>query len=150
MEQFVVVEEVSYEKWKTRFYLERGAKASAGMLGRVKEGWYPGPAPIGYLNDDTHLRAGIVLDPVKAPLVRRVFELIASGKPPFEVRKEITSAGLLAKNGKPLTPASFTFMIGNPFYYGLIRHKENTYPGKHEPIISQELFEAVAMKATRR
>ncbi|MFC2031398.1 recombinase family protein, partial [Chloroflexota bacterium] len=34
-------------------------------------------------------------------------------------------------------------MLGNPFYYGVVRYRDNLYPGQHEPIISKELWDEV-------
>src|SRR6185503_14604682 len=49
-----------------------------GFYGRLKQGLYPMPAPIGYL--DQGKGKGKVPDPVTAPLVRKAFELYASGR----------------------------------------------------------------------
>lgn len=138
-----------YENWKARFHHERGKKASAGMLARVKDGWFPGLAPLGYLNDDTHFHPGIILDPVRAPLVKEAFERIAQGEVRIFVLKDITRKGLLAKNGKPLTYSSFDLVLHNPFYYGMMRFQGQLYPGKHEPLISEDLFQKVQQRLAR-
>jgi len=139
----VISDDAGYEKWKARLYEERGMKSREGMLARVKEGWFAGPAPLGYLNDDTHQRAGIILDPVKAPLVREAFELIAAGQRRSVVLKDVTAKGLLTKSNKPLPWTSFELLLHNPFYYGMIRYHGELYPGKHEAIVSAEVFDKV-------
>ena len=146
----VTSNDAAYENWKARFYEERGTKSSEGMLTRVKEGWFAGPAPLGYLNDDTYKRAGIILDPVKAPLVQEAFELIAAGQPRNIVLKDVTAKGLLAKNGKPLTWTSFELLLHNPFYYGMLRYHGGLYPGKHKPLISKTVFDKVQARLNKK
>src|ERR1035438_6770137 len=47
-----------------------------GFYGRIKQGLYPLPAPLGYL--DMGKAKAKELDPVRAPLVRRAFELYST------------------------------------------------------------------------
>jgi hypothetical protein len=42
--------------------------------------------------------------------------------------------------GKPLAKSGLYKIFGNPFYYGLIVRKEGVYPGKHDPLITEEEF----------
>ncbi|MCA1637728.1 MAG: recombinase family protein [Acidobacteria bacterium] len=49
-----------------------------GFYGRIRQGYYPMPAPIGYLDQGGGKVK--VLDPASAPLIRRTFELYASGQ----------------------------------------------------------------------
>src|SRR6266498_5351359 len=49
-----------------------------GFYGRIKQGLYPLPAPLGYVDCGKGNRKE--LDPVRAPLIRKAFELYATGK----------------------------------------------------------------------
>src|ERR1041384_2953264 len=49
-----------------------------GFYGRVKQGFYPRPAPIGYL--DAGAGKPKLIDPEMAPLVRTAFDLYATGR----------------------------------------------------------------------
>src|SRR5438876_10063276 len=49
-----------------------------GFYGRIKQGLYPLPAPLGYL--DTGKAKPKEPDPAKAPLVKKTFELYGSGR----------------------------------------------------------------------
>src|SRR5437879_4159241 len=91
-------EELAYEKWKDRYFLEKGAASSRGMLARVKEGWFPGPAPIGYRNGNRD-EDPIVLDEVTAPFIREAFELAAQGIPIPAVRRHLEQKGMRGKHG---------------------------------------------------
>src|SRR5713226_4548043 len=57
-----------------------------GFYGRLKQGFYPLRAPIGYL--DQGKAKPKTLDPVKGPLVRKAFELYATARYSFETLRE--------------------------------------------------------------
>jgi hypothetical protein len=42
------------------------------------------------------------------------------------------------------------YLLMNPFYIGLVRHGVDLYPGQHEPLVSQEVWEAVHAIRARR
>ncbi|MBK7182148.1 MAG: hypothetical protein IPH89_04045 [Bacteroidetes bacterium] len=53
-------------------------EAIKGLYGRLKQGLYPFYAPIGYINTGGGQIKSI--DKIRAPLIRKAFELYASGK----------------------------------------------------------------------
>jgi site-specific DNA recombinase len=115
-----------------------------GFYGRLKQGVYPLPAPIGYRD----MGAGRPKepDPMRAPLVRKAFELYASGGYNLHLlREEISRLGLRNRNGGGLSITGLSVMLNNPFYIGLIRLKRTreTFAGSHQPLISRSLFERV-------
>jgi site-specific DNA recombinase len=115
-----------------------------GMQEKLAQGWLPGKPPLGY---DTIGESGKkihVINPDTARLVLFMFEQYDAGA--YSI-KSITSLmkekGLRTRYGRPLVSSHITKMLKHPFYIGKIRWKEQIYPGKHEPIISEELFERV-------
>ena len=84
-------------------------------------------------------------DPERAPLVRKAFELIASGSYTTgdAVLKLITGMGLTTRKGRPLTKQSFARMLVNPLFAGWVVSGEVRVRGNHEPLISEELFQTV-------
>jgi len=48
--------------------------------------------------------------------------------------------------GKPLARGALYLMLQNPIYRGCIVHKDQHYPGEHEPIIDEALWQAVQTK----
>jgi len=115
-----------------------------GFYGRLKQGLYPMPAPIGYLN----IGKGQAKqpDPKAAPLVRRAFELYGTGRFNFkQLLRELNDMGFGTRSGKPVTMNGITTMLNNPFYIGLIHiaKTNETYEGVHEPIVPKFLFERV-------
>ena len=115
-----------------------------GVYGRLKQGIYPFPAPIGYLN--TGKASPKTIDPVNGPLIRHLFERYVTGRIGFEeLRQEFLHKGLRTKSGKPLALNHVSRILNNPFYIGVIRIRTTgeTFPGIHEPLISKALFERV-------
>lgn len=104
--------------------------------------------PIGYVNVHAKEGANIIPDEQRAPLIRRAFELMATGKhKKWEVLKIVNDEGLTAVSGKPVTNQTFHNMLRNPIYTGWVSLSSDTtlapVRGLHEPIVSQELFDRV-------
>lgn len=116
------------------------AKTRDRMQAAVKAGRYPWPAPIGYLNKNKKLE----IDPVRGPLIREAFDLVASGRYPTTdaVRKMVTALGLTTKRGQPVSKQTFTRILTNRTYTGWVITQDVQVRG-HEAIVSDELFEAV-------
>jgi site-specific DNA recombinase len=124
-------------------------RISAGIERRAKEGrWFGGRPPFGYRfsNEERVL----VPDPVKAPIVRRVFDLYA--------RKRLgtrTIAQLLDDEGAPAPSAGWGhpgvhWIINNPTYVGKIRWRDKVFDGIHEPLVDEFTFaKAQAILAER-
>ncbi|MCB1357961.1 MAG: recombinase family protein [Maritimibacter sp.] len=115
-----------------------------GLNGRLKQGFYPFPAPIGYL--DNGKGKPKTPDPEKAPLIREMFELYATGQHSLRsLHMEMNRRGLRNHAGRPLSHCGIETIINNPFYTGLIVIKRTgkTYEGVHEPIVPAALFQHV-------
>ena len=108
-----------------------------GMREKAEQGIYPTRAPFGYRNNK--LQRTIEVDPDKAPILKRMFQLYATGQ------------CSLAKLGKSVSeefgirhPKSYLERIlKNPFYVGLFVWEGKTYKGTHPPLFSNDLFEKV-------
>jgi hypothetical protein len=119
-------------------------EATKGFYGRLKQGVYPGPAPLGYANQGAGRPKAF--DEAVAPLVRMAFELYATGK--FSVRTladEMRQRGLRKRTGRPLRLGEMAQLLRNPFYIGIMRIKRTgeTFDGKHPALISTGLFRRV-------
>lgn len=115
-----------------------------GLQGRLKQGLYPFRAPIGYL--DNGRGQPKTPDPIKAPLIRHLFELYASGQHSLRtLQAESRRMGLTNLAGQSLSLHGVETILNNPFYTGLIEIKRTgaTYPGNHEPIITARVFKDV-------
>jgi len=115
-----------------------------GIYGRLKQGLYPMPAPIGYL--DAGKGKPKELDPAQAPLIRQVYELYASGEIGLNpLVDKMFESGLRNKNGGKVTRNGLASILHNPFYTGLIELKTTgeLFAGQHPPIITRALFDEV-------
>ena len=113
-----------------------------GQKHKLKNGIWPTQAPIGYLNDR---KTKIIFpDPERAPFIRKLFELHATGEYTLDRLKEvINAAGMTSRAGKPLSRAQYDRVLHNPLYCGIIRYGGESYTAKHEPIITKALFDSV-------
>lgn len=117
-------------------------EAIKGIYGRLKQGIYPFQAPIGYL--DTGAGKFKTIDPVRAPLVQKAFELYASKK--YTLRTlcvKLNELGLRNIKETKIKINGLASVLKNPFYTGIIRVKGGTFDGGHEPLISVALFKQV-------
>lgn len=115
-----------------------------GIYGRLRQGLYPFPARVGYL--DTGKGNPKRIDPVQAPLVKQAFELYASGRYGLNALVEkMYEAGMRNKNGSKISRNGLVCILKNPFYMGLIKIDTigELFVGAHPPIISKHLFDEV-------
>jgi DNA invertase Pin-like site-specific DNA recombinase len=115
-----------------------------GFYGRLKQGLYPMPAPIGYV--DAGQGQPKKPHPVYAPLLKKAFELYATGKYGMVyLLEKMTRLGLRNKNGKPISKNTFNRVLKNEFYTGIIKIEKTgeIFRGCHQPIISRKLYEEV-------
>lgn len=120
-----------------------------GIYGRLKQGMYPFGAPPGYSNNGKGQIKTI--DPIQGPLVREAFEVYASGRFGLHgLRAHMNERGLRNNAGRPFHLSSLAQMLRNPFYYGLMVVRGQSFIGAHEPLISKELFDAVRARAEGR
>lgn len=119
-----------------------------GLKTKCELGLWPSVAPTGYLNSRNKDQKGIVfVDPERAPLIKELFQKVAnegwSGRKVYRWLKDIK---FTTRTGKPLTLSNVYNVLANHFYYGSFEYPKNSgrwYQGKHTPLISKELFDAV-------
>jgi DNA invertase Pin-like site-specific DNA recombinase len=115
-----------------------------GFYGRLKQGIYPLPAPLGYLNQGSGKPKTI--DPVRGPLIKSAFELYASRTHSHQsLAVEMERRGLRTRGGLKVSKTTLADILKNSFYYGLISMRKNTqtFAGVHTPLITRELFNEV-------
>jgi site-specific DNA recombinase len=116
-----------------------------GMIEKAEQGIYPSSAPLGYINVECDGKKIIQPDPVISSEIRTMFEWYATGNYSLlELSRKIFAEGFsLCKNGKKTPKSVVHRMFNNPVYYGDFVWAKKIYRGKHEPIISKELYERV-------
>jgi len=121
-----------------------------GLKTRVEMGLWPSRAPTGYLNEKrVDKKCESYIDPERGPVIKKMFEKVAyerwSGRKIYHWLKFEMNFKTAAGN-KNLTLGNIYTILQNPFYYGVFeypRKSGNWYQGKHEPLITKELYDAV-------
>lgn len=131
---------------------EDGADIRYKMGEKAKKGGTLGRAPIGYVNirerfEGREVRA-VIFDPERAPFVKLAFELYATGDYSLrDLTEELTDRGLRTRPGRypasPISDSKLNTLLRDPYYLGIVTYKGVQYPGRHEALISQELFDRV-------
>ncbi|MGC9224935.1 MAG: recombinase family protein [Terracidiphilus sp.] len=119
-------------------------EAKKGIYGRLKQGFYPLRAPIGYL--DQGAGKAKTIDPTKGPLVKVAFDLYGTGQWSIPtLMEELYRRGLRNHTGGKVTRNGLHTILRNPFYTGVMRIMASgeTYLGNHEALISKSLFDRV-------
>ncbi|MDP2855543.1 MAG: recombinase family protein [bacterium] len=127
-------------------------KTKSALDEKAKEGWFPGIAPIGYINvDNPNFRNGelskriIKPDPERAPFIKLAFKLFSTGNyNAYELDDLMYKKGLRTKRGNKIVRSKFYEMLKNPVYAGELHWGDiNLKKAKHEPLIDRILFEKV-------
>ena len=115
-----------------------------GFYGRLKQGYYPMPAPLGYKDEGGGKTKSI--HPVYGGLVREAFHLYATQRYSLNtLTAELEKMGLRSRSGKFVTRNGVHRMLRNSFYIGIIRiaKTRDCFHGLHEPLISKLVFDRV-------
>jgi len=117
-----------------------------GMRQKVLKGGWPHQPPRGYVvsRSGTARESVIEIHPREGPLMRRAFELYATGAYSLKaLARRLAADGLTAGSGRPLANSYLRRMLVNPFYAGRLQWSELDVPGKHEPLVTNAVFEQV-------
>ena len=95
----------------------------------------------------------LLIEPTEAKSVRQIFERFLTIRSVTTLVRELPKLGIVSKKrttksgkiigGAPLYKASIYKILSNPIYIGKIKHKDKIYDGRHEAIISQEIWDRV-------
>ena len=137
------------------FYSQNLAtEAKKGMTQKAKSGGTPGRAPFGYINTTQRTAKGrevrtVVTDPDRAHWVSWMYERYATGEWTIGMlRDELKTHGVTTlarpkQPARPLTTSMVHAILSNPYYTGLVIFGGATYQGRHQPLISTELWSKV-------
>ena len=113
-----------------------------GFRQKIRNGVWPGWAPVGYLNN--FKTRGIDVDEEKAPKIKQVFELYSTGNYTFEsLANWCKEHNLKSRTGKNMSLNGVNLILQNIFYIGLMKYRGEIFEATHEPIISKKLFDKV-------
>ncbi len=119
--------------------------------------WMGGLSPLGYDVVDKKL----VVNQSEAEAVRHIFRRYLELGSVRELRHELDDAGCRSKarksaagnmtGGKPFSRGALYTLLQNRLYSGEVVHKGSSYPGEHDAIVDDALWQAVqARLATNR
>ena len=119
--------------------------------------WMGGNVPLGYDAKDRKL----LINKAEAKAVRHIYRRYATLGSVLALKDELDRDGIKSKvridrfnrrtGGKALARGTLYLMLQNRIYRGEIVHKEACYPGEHDAIIDQTLWDEVQQKlATNR
>jgi len=127
-----------------------------GLLTKLKMGWYPSRAPLGYLNTISREKGEniIVSDPERFDMVKQMWQMMLTGRYTPPQIAEIANKEWHFKTrttktfiGKSLARASiYKNIFNNRFYCGYFEYpigSGNCYKGMHKPMVTEEEFERV-------
>ena len=111
--------------------------------------WMGGLVPLGYDIKDRKL----VVNSVEAEVVRGIFDRYLALKCVRTLRAELDGAGVMSKarvnlegrrsGGQPFGRGALYRILRNPIYLGEVRHRDASYAGEHEAIVTREVWDAV-------
>ncbi|MBU2416350.1 recombinase family protein, partial [Patescibacteria group bacterium] len=111
-----------------------------GLRQKIRNGVWPGWAPVGYLNNPKS--RGVDIDREKSRLVKKVFELYATGKYPLHsLANWCVKHNLRGNKNNKISISSLQKILQNIFYIGLMKFKGEVFEGTHGPLISKKLFD---------
>jgi len=128
----------------------RGINVKRGLRARCELGLWPTTAATGYIKERRLDRKNeCLIDPDRAPVIKQIFEKVAheqwSGRKVYHWLKfDLNFRTHLGK--KHLSLGNIYKILENTFYYGEFEYPRGGgiwYKGKHDPIITKELFDAV-------
>lgn len=108
-----------------------------------------GTPPLGYDVDPN--RTALIVNPEEARLVRHIFKRFTEIGSPITIAQELNKKGITTKSwmtkngtfreGKTWHKMHIYRVLYNRTYLGEVMHKDKTYPGEHEAIVSRDLWE---------
>ena len=119
---------------------------------KAKGMWMGGRPPLGYTVEDRKL----VIVPEEAEQVREIFRRYLTLGSVYDLVHDLAARNIRAKRhvsvtgnqtgGGILERGALYHLLQNHIYRGEITHKDHIYPGQHDPIIDQSLWDAVQQR----
>lgn len=115
-----------------------------GQKEKAEQGWFPTKPPLGYKTIGEAGHKTHVFDEERAPHLKKMFELYSTGLYSLSALIEVMGKrGLRTRNNKKLAKSRMADILADPFYIGKFIWKEVIHQGKHEPLVSKQVFDQV-------
>ena len=128
---------------QSKYYVDSlRENVTRGMRQKVRNGVWPSKAHLGYLNNPK--TRGIDVESEKAPKVKKIFALYATGNYNLrELAEWCKRVNLKSNLGNDISIGKVHELLQNVFYIGLMKYKGEIHEATHEPLISKKLFDKV-------
>ena len=128
---------------QSKYYVDSlSENTRRGLHQKARNGYFPGFAPLGYLNDSRNKT--IVVNKKIAPVITKAFEMYSVGNIQIkEVARFLEQKKVLSPSGKRIREDKVTYILKKSFYCGLFTYAGEVYEGRHDPIVSKALFDKV-------
>lgn len=146
-----VIFEAMIEAMDEYYSINLAEEVRRGMTERAKRGECNTIAPFGYAIRDKKL----IIVPDKAEIIREVFRRYVNGESQRSIALWLNDIGIRTKRGNVIENRTIDYWLNNPVYHGFVRwtptgrtRRDFRNPdslvvkGDHEPIISEEVWEA--------
>jgi len=118
--------------------------------------WMGGPVPLGYEVIDRKL----IVVPEEAERVRTIMRRYLEVGSASVLMEQLAAEGIRTKvqartsgprrGGIPFKRGSLFHLLKNPVYRGMLVHKDKLYPGEHQAIVDEQLWDAVRAKLAQK
>ena len=152
-----ILMEAMLEAMDEYYSINLAEEVKRGMNEKFSRGGVVSQPPFGYIMGDN----GFVPDEKNAPVVRMIFNDYLSGMSVRKIAMKLNEMGVCSIKGNKFESRTVEYILSNPTYTGKLRRntggkrKNDRYhrspetvivDGRHEPIISEELYLSVNNK----
>ena len=116
-----------------------------GMREAASKGVHLGMPPYGYKMQEKRL----VPDEMTAPVIRELFNRSAAGEKYVAIMRDFKARGLISSPGAITGSGSYHRILRNPAYVGKCINMGIEYKEGHEPLVSEDVFNAVQARLNR-
>ncbi len=126
---------------QSKYYIDNlSENVKRGIRQKLRRGEWPGPAPVGYLNDLKNKT--IILNSNKYKFIQKLFKMYSTGDYSLKyLADNFNELGFTSRNGNNLSASIIQRILSNPFYHGAFKLNGELYQATHEPIITKKLFD---------
>lgn len=142
-----------------QYIIDLSKNVKRGLMCKIKDGWLPCMAPIGYLNthDDDNEHSYIKKDPQRFDVLRKMWDLMLTGNytPPqiLEIANKKWGLRTVKRKrigGKEMSRSGIYRMFTNDFYAGVLHKDGKDFEGAHESMVTPEEFDHVQLLLGRK
>lgn len=142
-------------EWMDEYYSIRlSGEVQRGMMENALRGGYQSKLPLGYQSNG---KIPIIVEH-EAVIIQKIFQDYLLGKDITSIARNLNDCGYKTNQGNSFDNRGIQYILDNPFYTGKVRwnYKNQTLSqdkeeviistGKHQPIISDKIFEQVKQR----